>query len=223
MSWKGKEATEILAFVLSDTDRTHDGEIPNQVAVAYALKGYSLTSDMFHKMIEVRNECHDLGIHVVANCFDGQWSKLTTCSIDGKPLAQLQFQKDCWSKYVQQSKAALIDKLVNCCHISKDAHENMSHTMFFGSQKFDFGNARISRFSKGNKTVLAAETTCDETHNIPMMTHITTTHVKSAWFPKGTEKKDENNDINHNENNNIIYVLSLIPAEILNSRIEMMI
>ena len=29
----------------------------------------------------VRNECHDLGIHVVADCFDGQWSILTTHSI----------------------------------------------------------------------------------------------------------------------------------------------
>ena len=90
--------------------------------------------------------------------------------------------------------------------------------MFFGSQKFDFGNARISRFCKGNKMVLAAESTGDDMHNIPMMKHITTTHVKSAWLPKGTKKKEENNDSNHNENGNIIDVLSLIPAEILNSR-----
>ena len=149
---------------MSDTDRTHDGDKPNQVAETYALKGYSLTSDMLCEMIEeVRNECHDLGIYVVADCFDGQWSKLTTCSIDGKPLTWLQFQKDCWSKYVRQSKTALIDKLVSYCTISKDALENPSHTLFFGSQKFDFGNARISRFSKGNKMVLAAETTGDET------------------------------------------------------------
>ena len=94
---EGEKATEILAFVLSDTDRTHDCEKTNQVAVTYALKGYSLTSDMLHEMIEeVRNECHDLGIHVVADCFNGQWSKLTTCSIDDKPLTWLQFQKDCW-------------------------------------------------------------------------------------------------------------------------------
>ena len=82
---------------------------------------------------EVRNECHELGIHFVADCFDGQWSKLTTCSIDGKPLTRPRFQKDCWSKYVRQSKAALIDKFY--CTISKDALENLSHTMFFGSQK----------------------------------------------------------------------------------------
>ena len=41
-----KKATEILAFILSDTDRMHDPQHPNQVCVAYGLKGYSLTTDV---------------------------------------------------------------------------------------------------------------------------------------------------------------------------------
>ena len=76
--------------------------------------------------------------------------------------------------------------------------------MFLVSKKFDFENARISPFSKGNKMVLVAETTSDETHNIPMMKRITTTHVKSAWLPKGTKKIEKNNDSNQNENNKLL-------------------
>ena len=41
-----KKATEILAFALSDTDRMHDPKHPNQVCVAYDLKGNSLTTDV---------------------------------------------------------------------------------------------------------------------------------------------------------------------------------
>ena len=41
-----KKAMEISAFVLSDTDHMHDPEYPNQVCVAYGLKGYSLTTDV---------------------------------------------------------------------------------------------------------------------------------------------------------------------------------
>ena len=44
-----KKAAEILAFVLSDTDLMHDPQHPNQVCVAYGLKGYSLTTDYSKK------------------------------------------------------------------------------------------------------------------------------------------------------------------------------
>ena len=33
-----KKATEMLAFVISDTDRIHDREHPSQITIAYALK-----------------------------------------------------------------------------------------------------------------------------------------------------------------------------------------
>ena len=36
---------EILAFVINDIDRIHDGEHPNQIPIAYALKGYSLSTE----------------------------------------------------------------------------------------------------------------------------------------------------------------------------------
>ena len=41
-----KKATELLAFVISDTDRIHNPNKLNQIPVAYALKGYSLTCEV---------------------------------------------------------------------------------------------------------------------------------------------------------------------------------
>ena len=53
-----RKVTEILAFVISDTDRIHDGEHPNQIPTAYALKGYSLSTEKLRQMNDVvRNKC----------------------------------------------------------------------------------------------------------------------------------------------------------------------
>ena len=58
-----RKATEILAFVISDTDRIHDGEHPNQIPIGYALKGYSLSTDKLRQMIDVvGNKCKAEGI-----------------------------------------------------------------------------------------------------------------------------------------------------------------
>ena len=44
-----RKVTEILAFVISDTDRIHDGQHPNQIPVTYTSKGYSLSTDTLCK------------------------------------------------------------------------------------------------------------------------------------------------------------------------------
>ena len=37
-----KKATEVIVWILSDTDRCYDSQIPYSIPVAYAMKGYSL-------------------------------------------------------------------------------------------------------------------------------------------------------------------------------------
>ena len=96
-----QKATEILAFVLSDTDWMHHPEHPNQVCIAYGLKGYSLTTDVLRKMLEVHNRCHEHGINIIADCIDGQWAQIPLQDKAGYPLTRLQFQKDCWAKTEQ--------------------------------------------------------------------------------------------------------------------------
>ena len=70
---------------------------------------------------EVMDKCKMNNIEIVGNCFDGQWSKLTTRDKNGQPLTHLQFQKDCWSKYCKQSIANLTQKLADFCRVSKDS------------------------------------------------------------------------------------------------------
>ena len=89
-----RKATEILAFVLSDTDQMDDPQYPNQVCVAYGLKGYSLTTDVLQEMIEeVHNKCHEHGIKIIADCMDGQRSKIPLCDKDGNPQPDYNFRR----------------------------------------------------------------------------------------------------------------------------------
>ena len=123
-----KKATEILAFVLSDTDHMHDPQHPNQVCIAYGLKGYSLTTDVLREMMEeAHNKCHEHGIQIIADCMDGQWSKVALHDLDGNPLTRLLFQKDCCSK---QNKATLLEGLVKHCTVEDKDIEEMAQCMF---------------------------------------------------------------------------------------------
>ena len=67
-----RKATKILAFVISDMDRIHDGEHPNQIPIAYALKGYSLSTEKLREMIDVvQKKCKAKGIDVLCEATDG--------------------------------------------------------------------------------------------------------------------------------------------------------
>ena len=85
-----RKATEILAFVISNTDRIHDGEHPNQIPIAYALKGYSLSTETLQKMTDiVWNKCKENGIDVLCEVTDGQWARNCVRSKDGSPLTKV--------------------------------------------------------------------------------------------------------------------------------------
>ena len=76
-----KKATEILTFIMSDTNRIHDSEKPNQIPIAYALKGFSLSTEKLREMIEeVHIKCKEVGITIIADCLDDQWQKLAVQS-----------------------------------------------------------------------------------------------------------------------------------------------
>ena len=56
-------ATEILAFILTDTNRSKKKDTIPHVPIAYALKGPSLPKSVSHQMIEqVRDKCKEKGV-----------------------------------------------------------------------------------------------------------------------------------------------------------------
>ena len=104
-----KKASEVLVWLLSDTDRLFHPEIPHSLPVAYAMKGYSLSTPIMRAMHEdILQKCYDKGIDVACSCFDGQWLKMATRSRDDKPLTLLQLQRDVWDKSKKESRDTII-------------------------------------------------------------------------------------------------------------------
>lgn len=104
-----KKASEVLVWLLNDTDRIWHPEIPNSLPISYAMKGYSLSTITMREMHDdILQHCHNNGIKVLCSCFDGQWIKLATRDENDKPLTLLQLQKDVWVEAGKLSRESII-------------------------------------------------------------------------------------------------------------------
>ena len=90
----GKKASEILTFILSDSDREKSKYGVDHIPIAYGLKGPSLNVKTMWKMIkDVRNKCKEKNINILTEVSDGQWNKIITSDIDVNPLTKMPLQK----------------------------------------------------------------------------------------------------------------------------------
>ena len=115
------KATEVLVFLASNMDRIHKPEVPHAMPIAYAMKGYSMKTEVMRSMIEqVLHECYTRGLYVPVISFDGQWYNIAIRDRHGKPLTMLQLQKDVYSEAKVESKQALLARLYqsNVVHVS---------------------------------------------------------------------------------------------------------
>ena len=104
-----KKATEILAFVLSDTDRIWTPEQPHHLPVAYAMKGASIKVNTVKTMVsDVRKKCEESGVKIMCESYDGQWYPLVVRDDQGSPLTKLQMQKDVWKEALALPKPKLM-------------------------------------------------------------------------------------------------------------------
>ncbi|VDI84262.1 Hypothetical predicted protein [Mytilus galloprovincialis] len=107
-----KKASEVLVWLLSDTDRNWNEEIPHSLPIGYAMKGCSLpTSPMRNMHNAILQACYDKDIHIACSCFDSQWVKLATRDASDKPLTLLQLQRDVSEKSRKTSRDVILNEL----------------------------------------------------------------------------------------------------------------
>lgn len=101
-------ASEILVFMLNDLDRIYNMETNNAHPIAYALKGPSMSTEVFGKMMEnVINECERNGLNILVTASDGQWHLYGIRDNDGQPLTIHQLHKDHWKNIKTKTKPQL--------------------------------------------------------------------------------------------------------------------
>ncbi|MEW8547461.1 MAG: hypothetical protein AB2693_28475 [Candidatus Thiodiazotropha sp.] len=98
--------------MVNDVDRMYKDEISNATPIAYAMKGPSMTTEIFRKMMgEVMSHCKNKGLNVVATAADGQWHKYGVRDSSDAPLTLFQLQRDFWKATMIMSKSDLLKKI----------------------------------------------------------------------------------------------------------------
>ena len=68
------EASEILAFVATDSERGYSSDIPPHLPIAYGLKGSSLPMNVMRNIInDIRNDLKKQNTGVLCEVYDGQF------------------------------------------------------------------------------------------------------------------------------------------------------
>ncbi|VDI01697.1 Hypothetical predicted protein [Mytilus galloprovincialis] len=107
-----RKATEVLVFIIANTDRFNNQETPHALPIAYALKGYSMKTDVMRKMLDqVLLECYHRGLYIPVVSFDGQWNNVAIRDNNGKPLTILQLQKDVFNQAKRETKSAILNMI----------------------------------------------------------------------------------------------------------------
>jgi hypothetical protein len=121
-----RKASEVLVFLLADLDRIYKPEVPHAFPVAYALKGYSMSSETMRKMIQdVLNELFVQGLYTPVVSYDGQWASLSIRDEYGQPLTLLELQRSVYNGVKQMKKNEITERFFKSAQVKVKTLEEL--------------------------------------------------------------------------------------------------
>ena len=164
------EASEIIAFLATDSERIVKPGIPPHIPVAYGLKGPSLSNKTFRNMRnDIRNELHSRNTSVLCEVYDGQFHNIIVNSDEGKPLTRLQHAKQHFKNVLDNNdKKDLLDALLPYSEITSVDKDELNNLPFENGKIHTMESITV-----GMKRVLV-----DNDHFIREI-HITTNEVNN--------------------------------------------
>ena len=126
------EASEIFAFVATDSDRILKPGIPPHIPVAYRLRGHSMSNDIVCNIRnDIRNELKLRNTSVLCKVYDGQFHDLIVRSDSRQPLTRIQNAKDFfWKTMDNFDKKTLISNILPYSNIDPLDLEAIQGTQF---------------------------------------------------------------------------------------------
>ena len=130
------EASEIIAFVATDSDRMVKPGLPPHIPIAYGLRGTSMPMNVMRNMVDdIRNELHKCKTTVLCEVYDGQFHPIIVKTSTGKPLTRIQLAQQHFKDTLKnQSKQELINILLPYSELCSSDLDELS-TMRFQNQK----------------------------------------------------------------------------------------
>ena len=126
------EASEIIAFLATDSEHIVKPGIPPPIPIAYGLKGPSLSNKIFRNMRnDIRNELHSRNTSVLCKVYDGQFHDIIVNSDEGKPLTRLQHAKQHFKVvFGNNDKKDLLDSLLPYSEITSEDKDELKNLPF---------------------------------------------------------------------------------------------
>ena len=191
-----RKTTDVLLFLLMDTDQTYNKDKPNAISVTYGLKGHSLNCETAQWMVtDIRNFLHHQNINVLVEVYGGQWSRLVFRDSNDKPLTLFELKHDCWLKFKIMSQEKLINFIESLCKNTKQNLQQWTAASLDMPESRHIGNIRatIKKHKKETrdvlhmqhcKTFLELESYCNE-HNceggLKMVTFLDVATRPDVW------------------------------------------
>ena len=126
------EASEIVAFIATDSDRILKPGIPQHIPIAYGLRGHSMSNDIVCNIKnDIRNELKLRNTSVLCKVYDGQFHDLIVRSDSRQPLTWIQHAKDFfWETLENYDKNTLITNILPYSTISLSDLDAIKTTQF---------------------------------------------------------------------------------------------
>ena len=187
------EASEILAFVATNSDRIIQAGIPPHLPVAYGMRGHSLSMKTMRNMVnDIRNELKKRNTSVLCEVYDGQFHQLIVRSENSEPLTKLQMMHDHFKDVMTMyDKSELLEKILPYSEIIEEDRTILRNSNFEDSTVIHLDSVKVELKEVNNKRYLTMET--NEIGGISMKDLVT------YWRPKLKVKNSSNINVHGTE------------------------
>lgn len=200
-----QRASEVLVFMVADLDRAYKPELPHAYPIAYALKGYSMKTDIMDKMIkDVLHKLYIKGLYTPVVSYDGQWAKLAFQSSIGEPLTILELQKKVYNDVKTRSVGALIKDIFERSVVKVESFSDLLETIFYDRK-------RHTVIIRGKQEIVYTTTVGTKTRDQIRFS----SHLASLLKTVKTKSIGEERSCEHSDDNDVENILSTISSEVM--------
>ena len=215
------EASEILAFVATDSERRYCASIPPHIPIAYGMKGSSLPMSVMRNIInDIRDDLYAQNTRVLCEVYDGQFHPIIVKSESGAPLMRLQHNIQFFrSMMTEKDRSELLHELLKYSDVLVEDIDYISKMHFRNGVIKSLDSVRICM-----KKVLNGRITIKKIYietldyNGFQMKDIVTSHRKEIWM-KFLKKNVNNESTNRQEKLTASELKEMVEGTCLHRRI----
>ena len=189
------EASEILAFVATNSDRIIQPGIPPHLPIAYGMRGHSLPMKIMRNMVnDIRNELQKWNISVLCEVYDGQFHQLIVRSENSEPLTRLQMMHDHFNTVMKKyDKKELLEKIMPYSEITEGDRKEIEMNPFVEDTVLELDSVTVRILKQDNVNRFTIMT--NEIGGFSLKVFVT------YWRKKFNRDKSKQVVINVNDNN----------------------